>query len=94
MKELPDLTCNTCGNCEKKFHKSEKTNFVTGFCLRFKENTSLDEKNPACWTTIENDYYKGLVLTQNNKIAKNHNVMKKAVKDKNLILPDQLTLFN
>ncbi|MEO6177284.1 MAG: hypothetical protein ABIP27_19170 [Flavobacterium circumlabens] len=59
-KTLPTLDCGTCGNCEKNFHKDPQSNVNNGFCVRFKENTPLDQKNPSCWTSKNNTYYEDL----------------------------------
>lgn len=73
QKIIPVIKCYSCGNCEINFHEKEDLNDKLGFCLRFKENVSLDEKNPACWTNKENQHYKQLhFLGINQKKEKKH----------------------
>lgn len=93
-KHLPTLDCQSCGNCEKDFHKYDEHNKDLGFCLRFKENVPLTEKNVSCWTDKENHYYKQLELNdQKNAKRKEHINIKKA-KLLNLDFSDkQLTFF-
>ena len=77
---LPVFKCLTCGDCEKDFHKNEAYNENTGFCLRFKQNVGLDEKNLACWTNKERQHYKDLFLSvEKEKTAKKHIEKKQAV---------------
>ncbi len=82
------IQCSTCGNCEKNFHTDLSDNKRLGFCLLFKENVKLNEKNIKCWTTTPHTYYQDLFL-QKEKIKKaKNNITKK------LIQIDQLQLFD
>lgn len=90
---IPVIKCYSCGNCENDFHKSEESNSRLGFCLRFKENVSLDEKNPACWTGKENQHYKSLAIHDIKKAQSIAHKMKALAKIKGLDLTNQLLLF-
>lgn len=75
---LPVFYCKSCGNCETRFHKEDIDNERLGFCVRFKENVGLEDKNVSCWTKKENTYYKDLFLKgENQKSAKKHIEIKK-----------------
>ena len=90
---IPVIKCYSCGNCENDFHKNEEANARLGFCLRFKENVSLDEINPACWTGKENQYYKALHISDLKKAETTKHKMKALAKIKGIDLSNQLILF-
>ena len=75
---LPVFHCKSCGNCETHFHKEQQDNDRLGFCVRFKENVGLEDKNISCWTKKENTYYKDLFLkVEKEKTAIKHIEIKK-----------------
>lgn len=102
-KTLPDFKCKSCGNCEIDFHikheyvngqliKDEQIKTV-GFCLRFKENTPLGQKNLSCWTSQVNEHYKKLHLFGETKKNALQHVQKKIAVQLNLNFDNQINPF-
>lgn len=92
MKTLPTFTCETCSFCETDFHNDQRDAKRLGFCLKFKENTGLTEKNVSCWTDQKNEYYENLVKLRQHQISKKHFVNEKKKKDLQLTF-NQLSFF-
>lgn len=87
-RNLPTFQCYSCGNCETDFHTDEILKQTTGFCLRFKENTPLDQKNVKCWSEKQNEHYKDLfLLVEKSRTAVKHIEVKQA-KQLNLFFSD------
>lgn len=78
-RELPQLTCESCGNCELKYDENLIKNEHIGFCLRFKETVKLQEKNVSCWTAVDSDYFRRTAKMRDKEVNKKHYVnLKKA----------------
>jgi hypothetical protein len=102
-KTLPDFKCSTCGNCEIDFHiKNQWLNGVlikddskkeVGFCLRFKENTPLNQKNLTCWTSKVNEHYRDLHLFGNNKKTALTHVVKAQAQQMSINFDNQINPF-
>lgn len=92
-RELPTFQCYSCGNCETHFHKEQQDNERLGFCLKFKENVGLDEKNLKCWTNKENTYYKDLFLKVEKQKTAIKKIEAKQAKQLNLIFDNHLNPF-
>lgn len=90
---LPTFQCYTCGNCETDFHKTQDLTEKLGFCLRFKENVQLEEKNIKCWTNKKSEHYKDLFLkVENSRTAKKH-IQVKIEKQLDLFFDNQINPF-
>lgn len=86
---LPTFQCETCGNCEKFFHHDEQYHDKLGFCLRFKENVDLSEKNLRCWSEKPNEHYKQLFLQVEKTKTANQHIVKKQAEQLNLFFDNE-----
>jgi hypothetical protein len=92
-RTIPNFKCATCGNCETDFHNDLEVRKTTAFCLRFKENTLLEQVNLKCWTSIENQYYKKLHIDDLKRDLAIKHKTKAIAKIKGIDLTNQLILF-
>lgn len=90
---LPTFQCYSCTNCETDFHNDENIKKDIGFCLRFKENTPLEQKNLSCWTQKENKHYKDLFLQVEKSRTANKHIEVKQVQQLNLFFDNQINPF-
>lgn len=90
---LPTFQCYSCGNCETDFHTDEKIKDETGFCLKFKENTPLTQKNIRCWTHKKSEHYSDFFLETEKKRRANNHKEKKIAQQFNLFFDDSNNPF-